>query len=112
MAPHSSSIYFDEIRVSAQQIFGGRQETFLRTRNDAMTTRGEMLNAHLPAASTSPHRRPAARRGHRERGARTLRGPGARDPVRSRWLDEVHVFGLQAFRPLLYFKGYARTLVE
>jgi len=27
-------------------------------------------------------------------------------------LGQVHIFGLQAFRPLLHFKGYARTLVE
>ena len=27
-------------------------------------------------------------------------------------LGQIHIFGLQAFRPLLHFKGYARTLVE
>ena len=27
-------------------------------------------------------------------------------------LSEIHIFGLQAFRPLLHFKRYARTLFE
>jgi hypothetical protein len=27
-------------------------------------------------------------------------------------LGEIHVFGLQALGPILYYKGYARTLIE
>jgi hypothetical protein len=28
------------------------------------------------------------------------------------YLGEIHVFSLQALRPILYYKGYARTLIE